>query len=368
MRNLLFILPGLFLASISLKATVHTVSNDPNKPAQFTSPTAALAAASPGDTLYIYGSPNDYGDFVINRSITIIGAGFNTRKDVFYKTKFRFIDLPTGTISNVTINGVVFERFGIFPALVNYSDITISNSIVTGSLSGIGGSPVSCGSTFTNWLIENSYVGSISAGGNTGCNPVAPVTNGFLIKNSLIANMGGNTNYSHTYVNCQIGIEQGSNLFNNQVNCVFNNCIFYKMNFTQWSFNTNNQFNNCITYLTITPSQSFDLNSWTGGASGSANNCLINQNPLWVNGAPDLTYFGQGNLAARNVWNPVIQVGSPAINAGTDGTDIGLTGGIVPYNYLAEPKIPVVRKYQLVNAVVPPSGTVTVNATATKAQ
>ena len=353
---------------VSVNATVRTVSNDPNKPAQYTSPIVALDASTAGDTLYVYGSPNDYGDLIINKSITIIGAGFNTRKDVFYKTKFRFIDLSAGTVSNVTVNGLVFTRFGIPPALVNYAGIIIRNSIITGNVGSTNGIPIDCGSVFTNWTIENCFLGSINTSGNTSCNPIAPVTNGFLIKNTIIGNMGGNTNYNHIYVNCQIGSEQAGVHFSNQLNCVFNNCIFYKMNFVQSSANSNNQFNNCITYLTASPSQNFDLSSWSGGASGSANNCIINQNPLWIHGVPDGTFFGQSNPAARNVWNPVLQNGSPAINAGTDGTDIGLTGNIMPYNYLAEPKIPVVRRFQLANAVVPSTGTVTIQATATKAQ
>jgi hypothetical protein len=139
------------------------------------------------------------------------------------------------------------------------------------------------------------------------------------------------------------------------------------MSFTQWSFNANNQFNNCLTFDTQSPSQTFDLNNWTGGGSGTANNCIINQNPLWVT-TPSSTFFNISTPSIPNVWNPGIQAGSPAINAGSDGTDIGLTGGLVPYNYLAEPKIPVIRRYQLVNAVVPPNGTVTVIVTATKAQ
>lgn len=374
MRKLFFLLPGLFITGISLKATVHTVSNDPNKPAQFTSPTVALAAAAPGDTLYIYGSPNVYANqFVINKSITIIGAGFNTRKDIGYKTVFTLIDLVGSgsplSLSNVTIEGLYVSDLRIQAGqLIHFSNIAIRNTIISQSLSGQSGSPVACGSTYTNWLIENSFIGLFAPAGNSTCNPIAPVTNGFLVKNSIISNTGGLSAYNITYLNCQMGLaNSGGSNFSNQLNCTFNNTIFYGISFLQSSANQNNQFNNCLTYLTQGPSPTFDLNSWTGGASGSATNCIINQNPLWVT-TPNINIFSVSTPAIRNVYNPILNAGSPAINAGTDGTDIGLTGGTIPYNYLAEPKIPVVRKYQLVNAVVPPNGTVTVNATATKAQ
>jgi hypothetical protein len=365
--RLQFLLIGIILFFKGM-ATVHTVSNDPLKPAQFTNPTAAQTAASPGDTLYIYGSPNSYGDFVINKSITIIGAGFNTRKEVFYKTAFRNLDLATGTLSNVTVDGIVCERFGLPSSVVSYSNFTLRNIIVFGTIGGIAGSPVSCGSTFSNWVIENSFLLTFAMSGNTTCSPIAPVTSGFLVKNSIIVNTGGMTNYNITFNNCQFGVDGGyATNFNNQVNCVYNNCIFYKYTFSQNPFTINNQFNNCLTYLTQSPSATFDLNSWSGGGSGTANNCIINQNPLWLS-APSGPMFSLTPFSTRNVWNPAVQGGSPALNAGSDGTDIGLTGGSVPYNYLAEPKIPVIRRYQLVNAVVPPNGTVTVNATATKAQ
>lgn len=366
----LFLLCALALASrVNLSATVYTVSNDPTKPAQYTSATTALGVAAAGDTLYIYGSPNSYGDLVINKSITIIGAGFNTRKDIFYKTAFRFLDIPVGTLSNVTVDGVVGDNFRLLPGLINFSNFTIRNSIFYLGIVGASGGSAACGSTLTNWLIENCYVGEMSLAGTTACNPVSPVTNGMLVKNCVIATVGGGThNNNITFTNCQFGVDVGGgNGFQRNVNCTYNNCIFFKYTFTQWSANVNNQFNNCLTFLTVSPSQNFDLNSWTGGGSGTANNCIINQNPLWVT-TPTLPMFVITPYSSRNVWNPIIQGGSPAANAGSDGTDIGLTGGLIPYNYLAEPKIPVIRRFQLVNPVVPPNGTVSANVTATKAQ
>lgn len=370
MRNLFLFLSGIFLAGINLKATVHTVSNDPTKPAQFTSPTAALAAAVSGDTLYIYGSPNNYGVLTINKSITLIGAGFNTRKEDFNKTVFTSLDLSSGTLSNITIDGILSQTIRMPSGTIfNYSGITIRNMIIYGGIADFVGSGAACGSVFNNWLIENCYIGALNLLGNTTCNPVAPLTTGFLIKNSVITSLGdGLFNYNITFANCQIGISGGAgNSFMRNWNCTFNNCIFYSMAFLQWPFNANNQFNNCMTYQTQSPSQTFDLNNWTGGASGTANNCIINQNPLWVT-TPTMPMFVLTPHSIPNVWNPVMQTGSPAINAGSDGTDIGLTGGTVPYNYLAEPKIPVIRRYKLVNAVVPPNGTVTAIITATKAQ
>jgi hypothetical protein len=365
MKKILF--ASIVLSAFQAGATVYTVSNDPAKPAQYSSPTTALAAAAAGDTLYIYGSPNSYGQFEINKNITVIGAGFNTRKDIFYKTVFTYVDLTGTTRNGVVIDGIFCQYFRIQPGTtINYSNITLRNLIVSGGFSGISGSGVGCGSSFSNWLIDNCYIYQYTEPVTTSCNPISPATTGFLIKNSLLGTMS--LSYNTTFINCQFGLDPSSAFgFNNQIDNTFNNSIFFRMNFSQLPSNVNNQFNNCLTYQTQSPSSTFDLNSWTGGASGSANNCIINQDPMWVNSL-SFTLFTNNTPSIRNGWNPVLNAGSPAINAGTDNLDIGLTGGSVPYNYLAEPKIPVIRKYQLVNAVVPPSGTVTVNATATKAQ
>lgn len=368
MRKIFILLFSLLSVQLCLQATVYTVSNDPAKPAQYTSPATALGVASPGDTLYIYGSPNIYDDFLINKNITIIGAGFNTRKDVFYKTVFRFIYLMGPNRDGVVVDGIMCQNFYIDCAsgISDFNNIKLRNMIVWQSFTGTGAAVIPCGSTFSNWLIENSYILGYNEPVNTPCNPVSPITNGFLIKNSILVSL--NRSYNATLVNCQFGADGGgATNFEGQLNNTYNNCIFFKMSFGQNTFNVNNQFNNCLTYQTQSPNATFDLNSWSGGASGTANNCIINQNPLWVT-TLNSTMYGDNSPAIRNGWNPALQAGSPAINAGTDGTDIGLTGNPVPYNVSAEPKIPVVRKYQLVNAVVPPSGTVTVNATATKAQ
>jgi len=61
---------------------------------------------------------------------------------------------------------------------------------------------------------------------------------------------------------------------------------------------------------------------------------INNTNPLFVN------YPIQGG-AFDCAYDFALQTGSPAINAGTDGSDIGLTGGFSPYyNYCNGHRVP----------------------------
>ncbi|HMU45325.1 MAG TPA: hypothetical protein PKC72_03105 [Chitinophagaceae bacterium] len=346
-------------------ANVLTVSNDPNRPAQYNDISTAFAAAVAGDTLYVYGSPNIYGDLTINKPITVIGNGFNPRKEIFYHSNLNDIYLSSN-VSNVTMDGITCRRFlAISTSAFTYTNITLKNCYIYQDIAHYNPpSPPACGLTFNNWLIQNCFIRSLSLGLNSSCSPAGPIVTGFLVKNCHITTVASNRNLQ--FVNCQLGNDvDGQNFVNNHSN-TFDNCIFERYHFLQTNQNTNNVFHNCLTYQTQSPSANFDLNSWSGGASGSATGCIINQNPLWVNGNPIRSL--QPVISTPVNWDPALQPGSPAINAGSDGTNIGINGGTTPFVKSGEPNIPVIRKFQLVNAVVPTNGTVTLKATATKAQ
>ena len=91
-------------------------------------------AASAGDTLYIFGSPSDYGTVVISKPLTIIGAGYNPENQHKYSTTFTKITLENKTLSNAsgtTIMGIKVSSSLYNENLVNnitilYCDITIS--------------------------------------------------------------------------------------------------------------------------------------------------------------------------------------------------------------------------------------------------
>jgi hypothetical protein len=358
----------LLIASVHVaQANVLTVSNDPNKPAQYTTIAAAFAAAAAGDTIYVYGSTANYGDLTINKSITIIGNGFNARKEFFHHSRMNMIRL-NNDVSNVTIDGITFARFVAFTtAAFNYSNITLRNCQLGNDidLKLNGGDVINCNGVLNNWLIENCIIYSFSLHYNTACTGVQPATTGFLVKNSLIYFFSDN--YNVNFVNCQLGSinSQNTPTFNAVRDCSFDNCMFIKYQFAQNSTNTGNVFNNCLTYQITSPN--FDLQSWTGGANGTANNCIINQNPLWVNSfALDGIFNMLSNPLIPSSWDPALNAGSPALNNGIGGTNIGLTGGVTPYRYRGEPNLPVVRRFQLINNIVPPNGTVNLNATATK--
>src|SRR5215467_7839957 len=63
--------------SMSLFATVRTVSNNPSTLAQYNTIQAAINASVSGDTIYVHGSPINYAGFTVtDKRLTIIGPGW----------------------------------------------------------------------------------------------------------------------------------------------------------------------------------------------------------------------------------------------------------------------------------------------------
>jgi len=72
----------LLALSFGAQATTWTVSNNPNKPAQFTSAQAAADSSAAGDTLLISGSTTSYGNLDIEKQLHLIGEGWGPSVDI----------------------------------------------------------------------------------------------------------------------------------------------------------------------------------------------------------------------------------------------------------------------------------------------
>ena len=137
-------------------------------------------------------------------------------------------------------------------------------------------------------------------------------------------------------------------------NTIYSNNIFHT--FSPYNVDiTNCTFNNNISYNTT--NDNFNI---TGTNSGGSN--LVGQDPLFVSTGTSM------NFEYIDDYN--VQTGSPAINAGTDGTDIGIYGGSYPwpeggisgsgFMYSQEPQIPQVNEMNIQNSTIPIGGTLNV--------
>ena len=308
----------LFLFCSSFFAqTTWTVDNRPGTTAQFTSVQAAHDAAQSGDFIYVHPSPNSYGTLSIKKTIHLRGIGHSP-------------ELANG--DHATMISITLSR--------NATEGTISsNSTISGLEIGV----INDGNeaAFSNILIQNNRINNLNfyqaynyiIQGN-----VFNTTSGYSIYfNSLshanniishnIFNTISNTTPTFAVFNGLVASDTVSNNlfimnFNGATNTFFNSCNNPTVNNNMFvlgaaavisSINTNNStinFQNCLT---------FDYGGQTISPLNGSNN-LNNTNPQFVNlgnpSNPDFAYTK----------NYKLQAGSPALNAGSDGSDIGIYG------------------------------------------
>lgn len=130
MNQKVLITIALFFIFVSSSfSTVWRVNNRPNVNAHFTTLQAAVDGASAGDTIYLEGSPNSYGNGTFTKMLTVIGPGyFLSENDTTQAYKNTAI---TGNLSfNTGSEGSVICGLDIRSTGYNQTIITITaNSI-----------------------------------------------------------------------------------------------------------------------------------------------------------------------------------------------------------------------------------------------
>lgn len=320
------LLPLLIFSSFNLFARILTVSNSGSTPAQYTTIPAAISAASSGDTIYIHGSANSYNDLTVNKGgLTFIGAGYLPAKENAAPTKLGTIYLDSTSAAtnakNCSFIGMEFNMY--YTNIGNHVNILIDRCKINGLY--VSGD---------NWIIKNCWVTSgitISNYGN------------IIITNNIFCgytvSLAETNKYSNFFTNNLVINPTGSsangflagfgaNNYPNVYNMTFNNNIFYGIDVRN-SGPINCTFNNNLTYkvnskggqnLPTDLNDASPCNSCGSGNTGSNN--ITNQNPQFVN----LTLMADGSLNFQAA-NLKLAPGSPGLNAGNDGTDIGIYGG-----------------------------------------
>lgn len=332
-------------------ASILLVNNMNNGPGQYAQIDLAIAAASPGDTLYVSGNATAYNNCTIDKSIVMIGPGS-------FADKQNNSPATIGTVNiNSNITGLVIQGFSISNSIrltskTNINNIEISNNYFYNydaiNCYGLSNSSnilisknifevingvimyFSNTSGVSNLIIENNIIkGSIST---------LNVTNA-LIQNNVFYNHSGTAGSGAFYNYNGVSVTNAQIISN----------IFY--NSHPSNYTTNCIFQNNITYTTGTAYPLLDV---------AANN-INNVDPLFVN-VPTTGGFNP-NL------NFHLQAGSPAIGTGMGGNDMGFYGGSNMITYKGEVfSLPVVRQMNVQNTNVPQNGNINVKVRSTKAR
>jgi len=310
MKNLLTLLCLIMCTLVIEAQTVITVDNTTGSGADYTSLQAALMDANPGDTLQVHSSPTTYGAITIDKSVYIIGTGHNPAANSDVEVaNIAHITLKSNC-ANTTVNGVQLTSVGIGTPIVDITDITFRNCKITSSITASNNANVQ------DWVIEgNLFVyGSI--------NPA--LSYNWLIRNNIFY-----TNY-YTFSNLNSSVTMSNNLVILTSDPLFNVCDGPTVNNNIFYVTTGAT---SIGLASTTLSASNNLTYAGNGASLSnlsGTDNLNNVDPEFINA----TNAGIGNFYSNSYWS---EPGSPAEDAGTDGTDIGLYGGAFGYHQDGKP-------------------------------
>jgi len=322
-------------------AHVITVSNQFMSPGQYFTIQAAINAANPDDTIYVHASPYTYGNIVVNKRLTFIGPGFNPQGqftlssligsitlDSLYPSSSaagsRFIGLNIAyvakkTIDFVQINDILFDRCRFYSNTTNYisgNTYTFRNCLF--HWSGFS-SYIDCG-YYSNLLFTNNVFSFATSSGSSTA----------VLKNSDKASVIINNNLFTGY--------HSGNSFSSVSNAYISNNIF----FGKSPLDANTSVFECNLTWCSNPTLPY--------GSNTGQNNIVFQDPMFINVPQNIYLFSF-------LYDFDLQAGSPAKNAGCDGTDIGIFGGPYPIfrnnNFITgEPSLPQVYYLNIQNNII----------------
>ena len=340
MKKLLLLVVILCLATISFSQTIFIANSaagavgGTNVFTGATSVNLAIAAASNGDIIYVVPSGVTYTVSItgISKSLNIIGGGFNPDKPGALRSILSSFSFGSGA-NNIRLSGLVISGQVGFAAGINSSNIMIDKC----RLRDINVNNANVG----NLIIENCIVGENLPGmplGGVGSSTNVRISNNIIYNSNTSGTQGAIQNLTAALIenNIFIGTASGGTLpsFNAVTNCDIRNNIF---------LGTRPQGTGTFTGNTQQNNLSFGASDNTFSTVGNTSISNIQgSNPLFVN-----LPFGSTHLFT---YSAALQTGSPAIGSGVGGINMGIFGGIHPFDVYGT-SLPIVQ------AITPP-GTV----------
>jgi len=323
MKKIFISLVILFIAVFISSATVRTVSNNADNPAQFSAINSAINVSADGDTILVFGSDVSYGTVNLDRTIVLIGAGYHNTYGG--NSIISTLNIKGGTFnaSNSKISGfyienlyfrgnedaaklienVLIERCRL-QYVIFYDKVTYRND------------------TIRNCLLKNSYVYFYDY--------LVPYQN-IQIHNNIFDNEYFYS-YNNSYVldsvyvrNCVFLNRAAPNtIFSRSKYLTIENSIFYAaepQGCLECAFNHNMTYANTNNVL---------VGTGNPGSVGSNNQEDVNPEfEIYPIGGGPFSYDQD-----LNVNNPLAKTG------GAGGTEMGIYGGMLPYEPGLNPSIP----------------------------
>jgi hypothetical protein len=303
----------------------------------------AIDSAQAGDTILI--QPGNYGIGVTAKKLVIIGAGhhpLNSNGELKEKTDIFELKLirPSSDINDTGASGTVIKGVECNKFIVQGGSLTTTYKVSNVEISDcLGRIELSTASDIHIW----NHIGEVIDKTGDPFFQSWTICDDVLIENSYITGLQG-------FVYEQSIIVKNNVIYSasTSVGVVFENNIFFKAQ--SYFLSSLCTFNNNLTFETVQDTLPFGNNFGSGNIVGT--------------GQPLFTDVPENLIPPWDFeWDFTLLPGSPAINAGTDGTDIGFSGGQYPFtDQTGEPPIPQIRQFFLQNSTVPQGGSIPIQA------
>ncbi|WP_020528600.1 hypothetical protein [Flexithrix dorotheae] len=317
---------------------VLTLSMNPNIPAQYGTLDEAMAAASTGDTLYIHPAKGYYDgedSLVLDKALVLIGGGFYNGSDEFAGEESKFNKIvvrgegDNSVIANLYIDRLSFESSN--DTDISFDNITVKNNYISRiDLFTRNGAFSTTGISIRKNIIPLIFFNGWESIGNEA---IIDIENNII---GQIANGGGNRlTIRNNMFNPRLF---GTNSLFEINNATIINNIFYGYNDYQGIGISTCSF--CIFERNLSYRVSDEFVGGQGNIIGANN--LENLNPSFTSGTGEWTKLSQ--IMAVDL---TLKEGSPAIGSGSEGTNIGISGGRYPYNQLKRFAFPHVKSIDI---------------------
>ena len=323
MKALVTILLLVLVFSVSGQ-TIYTVNNNPGAILGvnvFDNWTDAQTAATDGDIIYIVPSPISYGTLSISKELTIYGIGLYPETQTNIRS---MVDNVGINASNVRISGLVMLR----PNGVGNS-VFINQNITNITIEKCSFKKLDANDTgIANILIQNCVITENTAHSADGLIRFHNSTPNIRIANNIIyANQHSTQAYAVFYLlngaiienNLFMGHVSGARprVFGSVTNSLIKNNIFYGASPNPRGAFTGNTIDHNMTFGSTT-------NGFTTTGNTYGSNNQIGVDPMFTNVQND-------DFWSKN-YDYSLMVGSTAIGAGDDGTDLGIDGGFAQFD------------------------------------
>lgn len=353
-----FFLLCLILSVNVFSQTIFVVDQNPNAPTGdhvYSDLQECINNASDGDMIHVIPAIEDYGDVTIDKELHLVGSGWVPDNQSGIISKVHTIVFVANEANGSTLNGLVLTETAHYPVIFGelnapldtLKNIEIFNCKVPGVLQ-----RDNC--PLINVILRNNVIAmlySVDGYPTLNFDVNDGMTEKLLISNNIIC-----TNYSNGYIRSGISAANKTLITNNLLysnsgyyfffnirNCFITNNVFYGSSAAHYrygstvGFNYANVYSNNLSYACTSYGGCDIPPASTSSPANTGSGNLTDTDPLYENIVSAWSW--------ENKWSLTLLNYSPLSNAGTDGTDIGITGGQYPFeNYNNLRGVPYVHK------------------------